>query len=155
MIKTPETHPDHHVVGKYFGGHSTKTDKTEVFYCDSYDTAIGYWLTSVTIPGAPERKNVSERAISATYWPAENNEDYFWVTQWGVRVPKLPKDSFTPSPEEAARGMITKNAVPCGICQAAAHRYSNRFECSANPHHVGDLNVGIFSDLEYHGERTT
>jgi hypothetical protein len=53
---------------------------------------------------------------------------------------------FTPSPEERADGMITKNACQCGICQAPAHRYANMFQCSANGGHIGDLNVGIFSD---------
>lgn len=42
---------------------------------------------------------------------------------------------------------ITLNAVTCTICQSPAHRYSNRFQCSANPNHLGDLFVGIFSDL--------
>src|SRR3979490_2788210 len=39
------------------------------------------------------------------------------------------------------------NAVTCGICQSPADRYSNMFVCQANPSHLGDLNVGTFSDL--------
>lgn len=42
-----------------------------------------------------------------------------------------------------------KNARSCGICQSPADRHENRFQCQANPNHVGDLNVGIFSDLTY------
>ena len=45
------------------------------------------------------------------------------------------------------REPIVKNAVRCGICQSPADRYDNHFECQANPCHVGDLFVGIFSDL--------
>ena len=48
--------------------------------------------------------------------------------------------------------VIVKNAVRCRVCGAAADRHENRFECQANPNHVGDLNVGIFSDLT-HPER--
>lgn len=42
---------------------------------------------------------------------------------------------------------IVKNAVTCGICQSPADHYSNMFVCQANPNHLGDLNVGTFSDL--------
>ena len=56
---------------------------------------------------------------------------------------------FEPSAEEKARGMVTKSARNCRICQALADRYDNRFECRDNPAHVGDLIVGIFSDLSY------
>ena len=44
---------------------------------------------------------------------------------------------------------IVKNAVRCGICNASADRYSTYFQCSENPNHVGDLYVGIFSDLTF------
>lgn len=44
---------------------------------------------------------------------------------------------------------IAKNAVRCGICGAPADRYANHFGCQANPAHMGDLNVGIFSDCSY------
>ena len=56
-------------------------------------------------------------------------------------------DPFEPTPEEKAAGMITRNAVTCGICQEPAHRMQTHFQCSAVPGHVGDLNVGIFSDI--------
>lgn len=42
---------------------------------------------------------------------------------------------------------IVKNAMRCGICQSPADRYDFGFQCQANPNHMGDLNVGIFSDL--------
>ena len=69
MIKTPETHPDHHTVGQTFNawdGHK--------YFCDSYDSECGYWMTRVDAPEENKqdqfgqwRKNVSERAIGRTY----------------------------------------------------------------------------------------
>lgn len=44
---------------------------------------------------------------------------------------------------------IVRNAVHCGICDGSADRYINWFQCQNNPNHVGDLTVGIFSDLTY------
>jgi hypothetical protein len=59
-IITPETHPDHHTVGRRFrawDGH--------IYHCDSYDPACGYWMTR---EGEPARRvNVSERAIGRTF----------------------------------------------------------------------------------------
>ncbi|MCA9496518.1 MAG: hypothetical protein KC589_06235 [Nanoarchaeota archaeon] len=46
-------------------------------------------------------------------------------------------------------GLIVKNAVRCGVCGNLADRYVNRFQCQNNPSHIGDLFVGIFSDLSY------
>lgn len=66
MIKTPETDPNHYVIGKYFKGMGI------LWYCDSYDTQLGYWMTPVfgerdpNIYGKTERINVSERAIDRT-----------------------------------------------------------------------------------------
>lgn len=58
-VKTPQTHPDHQTVGHFFDAHDGK-----VYYCDSYDPRIGFWMTPVD---EGERKNVSERAIDRTY----------------------------------------------------------------------------------------
>ena len=44
---------------------------------------------------------------------------------------------------------IVKNARRCGICGNQADRYVNRFQCQNNQSHIGDLFVGIFSDLTY------
>lgn len=86
MIKTPQTHPGHQVVGHYFGGHSIKHGRTTVYFCDSYDTEIGYWMTNVEDP--TDRNNVSDRAIGRAYHWAEDKGEYYWITQWGVRHPK-------------------------------------------------------------------
>lgn len=86
MIKTPQSHPDHPVVGHHFGGHSIAHSKTAIFFCDSYDTSCGYWMTNVSDP--QDRVNISERAIGRTYHLAEDHPDHWWITQWGVRVNK-------------------------------------------------------------------
>lgn len=122
-IKTPQTHPDHHTVGHYFGGHSYKTQSTQVYFCDSYDPEIGYWLTNVNDP--EDRKNVSERAIGRTYHMAEDKGDYYWITQWGVRfhrqgevtmttyIPDPQHAPFTVDPDQLARlDALIKKALP-------------------------------------------
>lgn len=64
-------------------------------------------------------------------------------------IPLIDFSRFDPSPEEAALGILCKNACSCRICGAAADRYANWFQCQSNPSHVGDLFVGIFSDLSH------
>lgn len=66
-----------------------------------------------------------------------------WLTE---RIKWCP---FMPSDAEAADGMLVKNACRCRICGANADRYQNMFRCQANPGHVADTFVGIFSDLSY------
>src|SRR4051812_34308047 len=63
-IKTPETHPDHPVVGHLFVATDFMTGDWQIYYCDSYDPRQGYWLTLCNGVG---RKNVSERAIDSTF----------------------------------------------------------------------------------------
>ena len=50
-------------------------------------------------------------------------------------------------------GLIVKNAVRCLVCVNLADRYVNRFQCQNNPSHIGDLFVGIFSDLSYQEDK--
>ncbi len=66
---TPATHPDHAVVGMVWDGWDGFS-----YFCDSYDPAIGYWMTLVGAPAdrradtsGPYRRNVSERAIHRTF----------------------------------------------------------------------------------------
>lgn len=93
QIKTPESHPDHSIVGRYWGGHSFKHDKTAVYYCDSYDPSIGFWMTNIA--DSSDRKNISEMAINRTFWEADDDGDYFLIRKWGRKVSKsgalLPK----------------------------------------------------------------
>lgn len=86
MIKTPETHPDHPVVGRYFAGYSLQVEDSQVYYCDSYDPRIGYWLTCLK---GTERKNVSERAIGGTFHQCDDKGDYWYCSQWGTKYPKV------------------------------------------------------------------
>ena len=74
MIKTPETHPDHPVVGHTFAAYCPYDSKPAVYYCDSYDTKIGYWMRREDCPEEHKqdesgkwRRNVSERAIDRTF----------------------------------------------------------------------------------------
>lgn len=84
-VITPKTHPDHAVVGHYFAGYSLIAGETQVYLCDSYDPAIGYWLTNIYKPG--DRKNVSERAIGRTYHEAFKEEKDFHCVAWSKRYP--------------------------------------------------------------------
>jgi hypothetical protein len=47
---------------------------------------MGFWLTNVV--DISDRKNVSERAIHRTFWPAEDEGEYYWISQWGRMVSK-------------------------------------------------------------------
>ena len=66
-IRTPKTNPDHDVVGHFFRATDWRPSPpvTAMYYCDSYDPSIGYWMTNVD--DASDRKNVSERAINRTF----------------------------------------------------------------------------------------
>ena len=63
-LQTPETHPDHPIVGHYFKAFGC------LYFCDSKDES-GFNMTPVLneqnawLPG---RRNVSDMAINRTYW---------------------------------------------------------------------------------------
>lgn len=61
QIKTPESHPDHPVVGRTFK--CPFYGKT--YFCDSWDSGCGFWMTNVDDP--VDRTCVSERAIGRTF----------------------------------------------------------------------------------------
>ncbi len=76
-IITPQTHPNDEVVGHYFasGGDGS------IYYCDSYDPRIGYWMTDILSPveewdndTGRSRRNVSDRAIGRTFHIIRLNE---------------------------------------------------------------------------------
>ncbi len=106
MIKTALSHPDHPIVGRFWGAHSFKHDKTQVYYCDSYDSEIGYWMTN--IHDHSDRVNISERAPMRTWWPAEDKGDHFFIVQWGVRFPKKAPEA-KPTAEALNQPVITKD----------------------------------------------
>lgn len=86
-IITPSTHPEHHTVGRHFGGYLSEKKCTVIYFCDSYDPKIGYWLTQVE--DTTNRINVSERAIGRTFYEAYDRGDHWDVSQWNVQVPKI------------------------------------------------------------------
>lgn len=63
-LMTPETHPNHETIGRRFKGWDGN-----IYFCDSYDPDIGFWMTRVDAPEGvePRRANVSERAIGRSY----------------------------------------------------------------------------------------
>lgn len=93
------------------------------------------------------RDNPSEMKTLSGQYPSEVWNKAFGQAQTMLNESEKQIDRFTPSQEEAAQGVVTKDAVTCGVCGSLAARYSNRFQCQKNPNHVGDLVFGIFSDL--------
>ena len=62
---TPESHPEHHTVGKEFmGPHPDFVGPATRWFCESHD-AQGYWLYATD--GSGRWAGVSERAIGRTY----------------------------------------------------------------------------------------
>ena len=70
-LRTPQTDPDHRVIGNYLKGHGAGLGPSEIYYCDSYDPNQGFWLTSLST--ADRRINVSERAIDRTMHTVYHN----------------------------------------------------------------------------------
>jgi hypothetical protein len=93
-ILTPKTGPDHHVVGRHFEGPCFRCDAGKhVFYCDSYDSRIGFWMTRADCPAdhaqdvdGEWRRNVSERAIGRTFHRIYNDgpEHGQPMSAWGI-----------------------------------------------------------------------
>lgn len=91
--------------------------------------------------------NAKARQITLANWMCLEDAEYLEV------IKQENKRHFTKP--------IVKNAVQCRICGAPADRYGGAeqmngfdrstwgtmFICQANPNHVGDCIVGIFSDL--------
>ncbi len=80
-VLTPQNAPNHDTVGYVF------TFCGHLYFCDSYDPRLGYWMTNVLDEG--DRRNVSERAIGRTYHALRMpqikvSDDY--ATYWAVHV---------------------------------------------------------------------
>lgn len=76
-IKTPQTDPDHYTIGQHFSAYDG-----HIYYCDSYDPRIGFWMIRADAPpGHLEdqygewRRNVSERAIGRTFHRIYRDEE--------------------------------------------------------------------------------
>lgn len=63
-IRTPATDPDHNVIGQTF-----KAWDGHRYICDSWEQDLGFWMFRTDENGDLVRRNVSERAIGATYHP--------------------------------------------------------------------------------------
>lgn len=90
---TPTTNPDHDVIGRHFMAPCFQCEAGKhVFYCDSYDPRIGYWMTRADCPAEHRadqdgewRRNVSECAIGRTFhriWDDGPEYGRPWC-QWG------------------------------------------------------------------------
>jgi len=98
-IETPESHPNHHTVGRFF------KSSASVYYCTSYDPRNGFWMENVSDP--LDRRNVSERAIGSTFQPLY---------------------SFDKALTEAeANWEKTHQVGVCAHCAIQAHSYSCRY----------------------------
>lgn len=63
-IRTLASAPDHPVIG-----HEFKAWDGHRYICDSWEENHGYWMHRTDENGELVRRNVSERAIGATYHP--------------------------------------------------------------------------------------
>lgn len=98
---TPKTHPNHSTVGHHYAGYSFGYSRTEIYFCDSYDPRLGYWMTNVNDPA--DRRNVSERAIGGTFHEATERGTHWWVRSWDSRVEKAPLVRPKPGSSPAAQ----------------------------------------------------
>lgn len=94
---TPESHPDHHVVGQDVMGWSNKRNEAARFHCYSHD-AGGYNL--VDRADDTDHRNVSERAIGRTFHLISDYGDGIERSQWGIV--KIGKDGKPIPPRDAA-----------------------------------------------------
>jgi len=81
---TPETHPDHHTVGKEFMGHDWQHEdwRGVRWFCESHDQS-GYWMYATD--GSGHWTNVSERAIGRSFHQIYVDDGRAWCP-WG-KVP--------------------------------------------------------------------
>lgn len=59
-ILTPQNSPDHWAIGRLWVGWNS-----QIYYCDSYDPSMGFWMTNIGDAG--DRRNISERAPTRTF----------------------------------------------------------------------------------------
>jgi hypothetical protein len=84
---TPESHPDHHTVGRDFMAHGYPENewKTTRWFCVCHDQG-GYWMFATD--GSGQWANVSERAIDRTYHTVYRDGHGEW-SQWGPTPPYM------------------------------------------------------------------
>lgn len=118
---TPETHPDHDTVGRYFGGYSIRHQRTTVYFCESYDPRSGFNLRDLA--DATDLRNVSERAIGRTFFEAQDRGDHWFLSTWGAQIAKTQCPARSPQRDTAAalfaeNRRLTGDELPvvCKIC---------------------------------------
>lgn len=84
-IKTPETDPNHMVIGHYFKTSAGSAKGTAIYFCDSYDPAVDFWMTPVTRTKEVQRTNVSPRAIDRTFHTVYEDRGNVFCT-WGPLI---------------------------------------------------------------------
>lgn len=75
IVKTPITDPNHETIGQTF-----KAWDGHTYFCDSWESNLGFWMTRVDAPAERQtdlhskyRRNVSERVIGRTYHRVYNS----------------------------------------------------------------------------------
>lgn len=85
---TPETHPDHHVVGHEFGGHDWQEkagNHVKRWFCFSHDPS-GYNMYATD--GSGHWTNISERAIGRSFHEIHKDPDgRVWCSWFAGPVP--------------------------------------------------------------------
>lgn len=74
---TPQTHPDHPLVGRYFKSWAGPTlSGNAIYYCDSFDPAFDFLMTPITreLDGCALTP-VSPRAIDRTFHTVHEDAD--------------------------------------------------------------------------------
>ncbi len=95
ILRTPDTHPDDKVIGRYFADH-----QGQVHYAASHE-AIGpfakHWFVRCEHPenagpyDGPARKAVTDRQIAHTFFRVEQSDGAAWFTnRQGVRTDVNP-----------------------------------------------------------------
>ncbi len=77
-VKTMESNPDHPTIGHHFA--YGDSGGVKIWLCTSHDPRTGFWMQNIHNPEV--LKNISERAIRATFWPAEERDTNWYVPQW-------------------------------------------------------------------------
>lgn len=101
---TPESHPDHHVVGREFGGHDWQDTewRGKRWFCYSHDAA-GYNMYCTD--GSGHWTNISERAIGRSFHEIHKDPDgRVWCSWFSGPVPKYtPKKMVLIDPATGLR----------------------------------------------------
>lgn len=101
-VMTPEAYPQHPTIGRFFSAGIGN----EVYFCDSYEPRLGFWMTNVV--DASDRRNVSEMAINRTFHtlddsskPKKDEGRHYWAVD--TRLPPAQWTATRVTEAEAAK----------------------------------------------------